>query len=372
MNVCYIGPFFDYSGYGEANRHAAAALDAAGVNVKADLVSYVRDQADFGELGKTIQRLVENQIDYKVKILHTTPDQYQKYVEPGKYHIGHFFWETSRVPQQFVEGLQLMDEIWTGSEYNKQAIERSGVNRPVFVFPQATETGRPVEQPYRIPNFQGFLFYSVFEWTDRKNPEALLRAFWEEFQGNEKVGLLIKTYFKDFSRRSKDLVRDSINQLKRKSGLSNFPQVFVFPELMDRHQIQRLHATGDCFVSAHRGEGWGIPQVEALLQAKPVISTDCGGVHEYLRDDDTALLVPWTSVKVSGMAHSNFWYTADQTWAEVDHTELRKKLRWVFENSKQAKGIGMRGCMLANDRFNLKRVGEEMKARLLMIEEKLG
>lgn len=372
MNICYLGPFFDYSGYGEANRHAAAALDAAGVSVQASVVSYVRDVADFGPIGQRIQKLTENNLTYKIKILHTTPDQYQRYLEEGKYHIGHFFWETNRVPHDFVEGLNLMDEIWTGSLYNKQAIERSGVTKPVFVFPQATETNRPQMQPYRLQDFNGFLFYSIFEWTDRKNPQALLEAYWQEFQNDEKVGLLIKTYFKDFSRRSKELVRDSINSLKRKSGLGKFPPVFTFMDLMDRHHISRFHLTGDCFVSAHRGEGWGIPQVEAMLHARPIISTNCGGVHEYLRDDDNAILIPWQSIKVSGMPHSSFWYTPDQTWADIDIAELRKKLRWVYENQKQAKSIGMRGCMFVNDRFNLKRVGDEMKERLEIIEEKIG
>ncbi len=51
--------------------------------------------------------------------------------------------------------------------------------------------------------------------------------------------------------------------------------------------------TFDCFVSAHRGEGWGVPQMEAMLMGKPIISTSCGGIHEHLKDKEDALLLPF-------------------------------------------------------------------------------
>lgn len=371
MNICYTGPFFDYSGYGEANRHAVAALHAAGCSVQAQTVTYVRDSADFGPLGNMIEEMTKTDLKYRIKILHTTPDQYKKYMEPGLYHIGHFFWETTKVPSQFVENLQLMDEIWTGSLYNKLALEHSGITKPIYVFPQATETGRPIMEPYRIPDFDGYLFYSIFEWTDRKNPQALLDAYWHEFQRGEKVGLLLKTYFKDFSRRNKEKISDAIGALKRKSGLTDFPPIFVFSDLMDRHQISRLHNTGDCFVSAHRGEGWGIPQVEAMLHSKPIISTNCGGVHEYL-NPDVAMLVPYNQVRVSGMGHSSFWYTPDQSWADINVEELRKCMRYAYDSREIVKNMGGRAHQLVNERFNLTRVGIEMSERLLIIESKLG
>lgn len=368
--VCYLGPFRDHTGYGEANRHAIAALHAAGCDVKASLVSYVRDVADFGKIGILLSKLEKNEPDYRIKILHTTPDQFKKYIEPGKYHIAHFFWETSKVPSEFVEGLRLMNEIWTGSEHNKLAMERSGVNCPIVVMPQAIETTRPAVRPYSIDGFNGYLFYSIFEWIDRKNPEALIAAYWDAFQKGENVGLLLKTYFKDFTQRNKDMIRDTIAVLRRRTNHESYPPIFLYRELMDRHQITRIHDTGDCFVSAHRGEGWGVPQVEAMLRAKPVVSTNCGGVHEYL-DRNTAILLPFENVPVSGMSHSNTWYTEDQSWAEVNHEKLVDAFKWAYENQKQAESMGKRGQEFAIDRFNLERVGTEMRERLEVIGRKI-
>ena len=372
MNVAYLGPLKDYSGYGEANRHAAAALNAAGVHVIGQLVNYTQENSDFGSLGPLINELCERTGDYKIKIIHTTPDQYPRYKDPGVYHIGHFFWETDRVPKDFADGLNQVDEIWTGSEANKEAMIAGGVTKPIFIYPQAIETDREWPEKYLIPEFpdNGFLFYSIFEWTDRKNPEALLKAYYEEFDGVENVGLLIKTYFRNFSMANRRMIRTQIQAIRASGGYKNPPPVFLYLDLMDRQQIMRLHKTGDVFVSAHRGEGWGIPQAEAALAGNPVISTGYGGINEYF-DKDTAKILPFQMVKLRGMHHSSHWYDSEQNWAEVEPKALRQAMRWAYDKPADARRLGERGRKFLEDRFNLERVGKEMADRLREIEKEL-
>lgn len=371
MNVAYLGPLKDYSGYGEANRHAVAALHAAGINVIGQLVTYSQESADFGSIGKLINQLCENQGKYRIKILHTTPDQFPRYMEKGVYHIAHFFWETDRVPAEFAEGLNLVDEIWTGSKANQEAMKAAGVIKPIKIYPQAMETIRDWPKPYVVPDFDGYLFYSIFEWIDRKNPAALLNAFWEEFDGQQGVGLLIKTYFRNFNLANRRMIKNQIQLMKDKSKAKDPPPVFLYHDLMDRHQIMRLHKTGDCFVSAHRGEGWGVPQVEAALAGRPVISTGYGGVHEYFTNGENALLLPYEMVKLRGMSHSQRWYDSQQNWADVNPEALRGAMRFVYTHQDRAVTIAEAGREFVLDRFNLERVGKEMAGRLRQIERGL-
>lgn len=366
--VAYCGPFRDHSGYGEANRHDIAALNAVGVDVAAQLLTYTRDAADFGKIGELMTKLQQNRPAYGIKILHTTPNEFPRLIEKNKYTVGRFFWETDRVPEQFVEGLNAVDEIWTGSEANREAMIRSGVTKPIIIIPQATETNREWPKPYKLPDFDGYLFYSIFEWTERKNPAALLNAYWREFQNGENVGLLLKTYFRDFTFMNKKMIKDQINQLKLQSGLTEFPPVFLYLELMDREHVMRLHMAGDCFVSAHRGEGWGVPQVEAMLAGKPVISTGYGGVHEYLEDGVDARLLPYEMVTVRGMNHSSFWYRHDQNWAEASPAALREALRWAYGHQDSARKMGAHAASTAAEIFSFEVVGGLMKARIEQIE----
>lgn len=371
MNVAYLGPLKDYSGYGEANRHFVAALLEAGIDVSAQLVSYTREASDFGALGRRIEPCFANKSDYRIKILHTTPNVFQRYIEHGKYHIAHFFWETDKVPDDFAGGLELCDEIWTGSQANADAIRKAGVHKPVVIIPQPVDLDVDKQEPYEIGGFDGFLFYSIFEWTDRKNPEALLKAYWEEFQAGENVGLLIKTYFRDFTLGNKRMIRHRIEQLKARSGISKFPPVFLFMDLMDRKHIQRLHQTGDVYVSAHRGEGWGVPQVQAATVGNPMIATGYAGCHEYFTDGVDAKLLQFTMTPLYGMDHSSTWYSSDQNWAEVDAAALRDGLRWAYENPAEVDLMGLHARELAEKEFSFKAVGWMMADRLAQIEAKL-
>lgn len=366
--ISYVAPVKDYSGYGEASRHTVGALLAADVEVTTELLKYTAEASDFGKLGEQVNATIDLAPDYKIRIIHTTPDEYKRLIVPGKYHIGQFYWETDRIPAEFVTALNLVDEVWTGSQANKEAIETSGVRKPIYIFPQATDTEREWPKPYVIDGFDGTLFYSIFEWIDRKNPEALLKAYYEEFNASENVGLLIKTYFRNFTLHNKRIIRQQIEKIKNEMGLKEYPPVFLYMDLMDRHQIARLHKTGDVFVSAHRGEGWGVPQVEAMLAGKPVISTGWSGVHEYI--DGAANLVDYTMEPVRGMRHASHWYSSDQQWAEIDKGQLKRTMRSMYSiSNKQRKQVGDMCAKTAKDLFNFKTVGKLMADRIKEIEE---
>jgi len=363
MNVKYCGPALDYSGYGEANRHDIAALVAAGVDVSTDIPRYTPEIADFGEFGVLATNLEGKKLDYQIKILHTTPNVYGQYIEKGKYHIGRVFWETDRLPKDFIRGIQFVDEIWTGSKFNADAIKRSGVDKPIYLIPEAIGTPAPKVDPYIILQKDTFKFYSIFEWTERKNPLGLLRAYFTEFTKKEKVSLTIKTYVDNFDPRKRLEITQAIQKLKKELGLAEYPPLYLCRSLMTRKQIYRFHKSFDCFVSAHRGEGWGIPQMEAMLLGNPIISTNCGGIHEYLNEEN-AMLIGYKSVKLVENSRNRHWYTSEQNWADVNLQDIKQAMRRIYDNPQWASEIGEKSKQLVENKFSTKAVGELMIKRL--------
>lgn len=367
LNIKYCGSALDYSGYGEANRHDIAALVSAGIEITVECPKYTVELADFGELGSMVGALTNRKLDYNIKILHTTPNVYGRYYEQGKYHIARAFWETDRLPPDFVSGLNIVDEIWTGSRFNKEAMVSSGIKKPIFVIPEAIDTNKPDVKPYIVSGQELFKFYSIFEWTERKNPCALLEAYWREFEHTEGVGLYLKTYVDNFTLAKKLEIDEQIKKLKAKLNLSRYADVYLYRDLMDRQQVYRFHQTFDCFVSAHRGEGWGIPQMEALLMGNPVISTNCGGIHEWLTDGVDALLVSHKLIPIVENSRNRQWYTADQKWADIDVEELRKAMRVIFTDKNAREKIAKSGQQIAHTLFSLENVGRMMFERLEQI-----
>jgi glycosyltransferase involved in cell wall biosynthesis len=370
MKVKYTGALADYSGYGEAGRHDVGALHAAGVVLTTEIPKYTIELSDFGKLGSIARDAENRQLGYKIKILHVTPNVYQKYLEAGKYHVGRVFWETNKLPLAFASKCEILDEIWTGSQYNADAIRAAGVTKPIHIITEAIDANAPEPKPYLIPNQNDFKFYAIFEWTERKNPMALLEAFWREFEGTKGVSLTIKTYVDNFQPSKFDEIKSFIKKAKRRVDVKAYPPVYLFTQLMDRRQMYRFHATFDCYVSPHRGEGWGIPQMEALLMANPVISTNCGGIHEYLEHKKTAYLLPYSLCPVKN-SRNDAWYTLDQRWADVKVDDIRKGMRWVFENQKQAREMGLEGQKVVKSKFSFEFVGGKMLERLKKISKKL-
>lgn len=285
-------------------------------------------------------------------------------MEQGKYHIGHMFWETDRLPESWVGPLNKCNEVWTASEKQAAMIKASGVTVPIYWFPQPIDTskvGRGVK-PYFIPNFGGFLFYAVFQWIERKNPKALLQTYWKTFTGNENVGLLLKTYRITYANNEFDKIKQDINVWKSELNLPHYPKIFLQKQLMDTDSVFRLHMTGDCFINASRGEGWNIPSVEAMLMGKPMISIDTTGIADYLPKD---LYYPCHTTQSQVTESPQIpWYTKEQKWLDIDTKELANNMKNVYEDPALAKNIGRRAQEYVRENFNYTLVGEQMKKRL--------
>lgn len=372
MKLKYCGPAKDYSGYGEANRHDIAALVAAGCELTTQMPSYTLEISEYGVLGELAKSFEGRELGYKIKILHTTPNVWPQFIEPGKYHVGRLFWETDKIPLDFAIGAQSVQEIWTGSKYNEKAIRAAGVTKPIYIIPEAIDTTvDPMLRPYLIEQTKDYKFYSIFEWTERKNPGLLLEAFWREFEDTEGVSLTIKTYLDNFTTDRHAEVNKMIRKVKNRLNLKRFAPVYLFRGLMDRRQVYRFHKTFDCFVSPHRGEGWGIPQMEALLMGNPIISTECGGIHEYLKTMENSILLKYKLVPIVANNRNRQWYTQDQKWAEVTIDDVRAAMRWVFDNQEKAKVMAREGKKVIENNFSLAKVGQKMVNRLLEIRKSL-
>lgn len=370
-SVKYSGPWAEASGYAQANRNIITSLHEADVDVVTELQVFARQSTDYGKGLKLAHSLQNKHRNYPIKVLHITPDVYTQYKEVGKYHVGHLFWETTGLSSLWKYFIHEVRELWTGCEYNVKCFRNAGFIGPIFKFPQPIDVDISAK-PVPIQNAKGFVFYSVFQWSERKDPKSLLTAYWREFEGNDDVTMVIKTYRLSFDEQEKNMIYQDIATWKKELKLHHYPRTLIIDYLLSTEEMYQLHASGDCFVSAHRGEGWGIPQVEALVMKKPVISTGLGGMHEWI-SDDAMMKVKYKMVPVQVESKYNTsmdWaeqYSSEFEWGQVDGDDLRVKMRQIYADKDLRDRMAKKGNKEARETFNYKHVGDLMKERIAQI-----
>lgn len=370
--VKYIGPVFDGSGYGVAARNGALAIHEAGYPITVSVISHDETRPDLHEDGDVIRSLVDRDIDYDKVIIHGTPDAWRFYTQDDadKYIIGYTVWETSGLHPVWAGGCNQADEVWVPSRWNAEVFKSSGVNVPVFRMPHSLKMPDLTDiSPMALPGVgdNDFVFYSIFQWQERKNPLGLVTAYLAAFAGKRDVALVIKTYRDEYGEEGEagDNIRESIREMKHNTNLHHYAKIVLVMDNLSSDDVLALHKRGDCFCQLQRAEGWGMPHIEAGACGNPVITPGYGGQTDFL-SGESAYLVDYTLRPVTGMPWSAF-YQATQYWCEPDLAHAVRLMRHVVDNREEATAKGARAKTFIANTMTRKQVGRTMASRLEQI-----
>jgi glycosyltransferase involved in cell wall biosynthesis len=249
--------------------------------------------------------------------------------------VGRTMFETDRIPHGWAEKCNSMDEVWVPSSFNFETFLRAGVKEHKLVTMQEGEDTKrfhPENPPFRIPGARGFNFLSIFQWTQRKGPDVLLKAFISEFKEDEDVALILRCYGR--SGPDSDLLPELLHYIERDLHvpLEKTPPILLIPGFIPNQDLPRLYTSADCFVLPTRGEGWGRPYVEALCSEMPVIATRWSGQMDFLHDANSYLI----DYKLAPTPCDMDLF-AGHRWAEPDVDHLRSLMRHVFTHRAEAK-----------------------------------
>jgi len=360
--IKYISPLLDNSGYAAASRGNILALHKIGVPLTLKPVSFETARPDLGADGEILNGLINKNIDYNVVLIHTTPEFWNKHKEPDKINVGYAYWETSKLHPYWPDYINNnVQKVLVGCDWNKEVFTQSGVEKPIGVVPHGINMDSFDDvKPFHISGVKDntYVFYDIFQWTERKNPLALIKAYWYEFNEEDNVALVFKTYRNDYTESEKDAIRTTIKRLKMVSPADYYPPVYLVPNMLSEAEIVGLHARGNCYVSLGRGEGFGLPAASAGAIGNPIIVTGFGGVNEYAKDNNS-YKVNYNLTPVYGMPFSP-WYRLDQTWAEVDVLHGATLMRYVYENQEESKTCGQKLKKYISENFTWEIIGKKI------------
>jgi ADP-heptose:LPS heptosyltransferase/2-polyprenyl-3-methyl-5-hydroxy-6-metoxy-1,4-benzoquinol methylase len=354
IDLLYYANVFDASGYGQAARAYIHALNAAGVNV--GVVNLAHHAAQVRD--PLVESLAGRKVDADFHLFHGIPPLWARRAFPLRNVIAMTVWETDAMPPQWRPALNHAIDVWLPCQFNASVFERT-LGKTVFKLPHAwfPNESAPASNFVEACGVRkdDYVFYSIFDWQERKGPHEMIEAFLRAFPNGESVVLVLKTN-PGAAAISKSVLTDL------RCRVPSQARIELKSEAWSEEQIAALQERGDCYVSLHRGEGWNYPLFEAAGRGKSIVATGFSGPTDYL-DATVHRLVRH---RPAAVRQRYAFYSTSMHWAEPEMEHAVEMLRAAFGERKRNDGLSAAAERIRRN-FAPEIIGECARQRLMQL-----
>ena len=337
MKINFIGYINGDSGYSVLSRSLISLMNHVGIDVR--VVDLANQQTMFPDLQK-------KRPEGRINLLHQLPS-----MRPAQMY--YTVTEFDQPPFGCISPMQEAQHIFTESNFCKKIFKKF-VDCPVDVLsypidPQYKPHGASYKFNPDIEKFR-FKFLAVFEWSWRKDPYKLIKAFAEEFDKDEDCCLILRSWSKLHA------PRKWIGSLGKDANIFWLPNSVAF--------LGSLYRACNCFVTPTLGEGFGHPIAEAMACGLKVIAPKSTGIVDYCNTKNSILLPckektidETDSFKIGGLEYGNVIKPWFKCW-EPDIKDLKKAMRKAYRSDMK---FVVDNAVKIRDKFGLDNTLEQIK-----------
>ena len=360
--VNLIGNIRAEMGLGQSCRLIADELEHSGLaySIKNFCVG-----GSFREEDHSWDHKIQDELPYDINLLHMQPlDLLEAYQEmdpatwDARYNIGFWLWELEDFPERWKPALDLVDEIWTPSEFVSNTM-RKVTDKPVTTIPYCVTA--PTDEKFDRKYFElpedKFLFLAMYDTNSsmaRKNPVGAIRAFQKAFSpDDDKVGLVLKMN----NPREEDIQ-------KLEAMVGTYKNIYYINKVMSKLEVNSLIADADVFVSLHRAEGFGLVFVEAMLNNTPCIATNWSSNIEFM-NEEVACMVDYT---FTVLEEDSGPYSKGVKWADANVDTAATYMKRLVEDPKYYNHLVVDGKKYIEKKLGMERISSLLKKRVQEIQ----
>lgn len=339
--VILRAPLLSISGYGEHSRQVFEwAKSIPTWEVSTHIVNWgnttwhVNPSAEDGLVENIMSRSTNQSTGFDISIQVQLPDEWDANI--AKYNIGvTAAVETDKCKREWVDACNKMDCIIVPSQHVKDTLTSTGtITKPIFVIGEwylpKIDT---VETPFDINLKTNFNFLIVSQMTaqssvdDRKNILDTLKWTFDVFKDDKDVGIILKTNFGKGTHIDRAFTADFLKKFIKENRKSDFPKLYLLHGNLTSDEIASLykHKTVKALVNLTRGEGFGLPLLEASAAGIPVITTNWSGQLDFLKFGKF-VGIDYTLVDIPASRVDDRIFIKGTKWAQPLEADYKKRV----------------------------------------------
>ena len=379
-SVVIKGPLMTQSGYGVHCRQVFRWLmsredfDVKCVVTPWGQCSWILDHHD-ETIRQIMERTVnENNIEFDLSFQVQLPNEWNPFL--AKQNIGiTAAVETNTCNPEWVECCERMDKVIVPSEFTKEVLVNTGVKSDLVevvheTYPAMFDNEDFVRDDYidrildNIETKRNFLVLGQITgmniFSDRKNLFNTIKAFVEAYKNDKDVGLIFKTNVGRNTKIDRTKTLSLVKNLLKELGKDVYPKVHILHGNLSENQLRTLytHDKVSYLLTATRGEGFGLPILEAASQGLPVIATNWSGHLDFMKLGNFTRL-PYKLSEIHETRIDNKIFIKGTKWAEVSYGQLRLALKKAFDNYAKDRKNAKDLAASIKENFNFNKIKED-------------
>ena len=347
-SVLLRAPVLSKSGYGvHARQVLKYLLEKPNLDVKVQILHwgntpwFLNSEDCDGLVSEAIARSNFQNQKYDITFQVQLPNEWDASL--GKYNIGVTAGVETTLSNPTWTSLhcEKMDKVVVPSQHTRETLLGSGkTSTSIEVIPESyfNELSNVPTQELDLALSSSFNFLSVGVMTgltpdsDRKNLFYLIKWFVETFREHKDVGLVVKTCRGRDTRIDRRATYNVLRQILKEVGYNGSPKVYLLHGEMTRDDMNSLykHEKIKAFISPTRGEGFGLPHLEAAAAGLPVIATNWSAHTEFLNEGKW-LSLDYDLVSIHDDRIDNNIFVKGAQWANVKEEDFKNKIKRFYD-----------------------------------------
>ena len=350
--VLLRAPALSISGYGVHSRQVFRWLESRlDLDVFVQVLNWgdtswmVNSDLEEGLVGRIMDKTIELQDQqFDVSFQLQLPDEWD--TKFAKKNIGmSAVVETDVCNPEWIKRMNMMDEIIVPTNHIYQTIMRTEpTTTRVHVIPESyieaidKKDVTMLDMPTINTDFN-FLLVGQFTgsdpWNDRKNIFLTIKWFCEAFADDPDVGLIIKANHGRGTMIDRAITKNTLKSILSEVRSGEFPKIHLIHGNLSPDEMAGIYRRPDvkCLISLTRGEGFGLPIVEAAASGVPVMATNWSGHLDFL-NLGKFIPIKYKLIEIPENRVDNRIFLPGMKWADPNEQDFKVKVK-KFRNKYQ-------------------------------------